>query len=134
MLWKKLLRALQFLIHPFRNPRPVQKPCFMRLPAEIRNRIYEYALGNNSGTLEYNLHSPNDAQLNQLRYVSRQLHNETSHIELKVNQSVNFVGALGDGPTATQLFLRCFKKSPKREAWLDTQCAVIKSGAGRSHE
>lgn len=71
------------------------------VPGEIRNKIHEYALGTNSGTV-YLLNAcgrpraryPTVKGHNQLKYTCRQLYNETAGLELKYND-FNFHARMG---------------------------------------
>jgi len=83
------------------SPRPSFE--FFRLPPEIRNQIYEYVLTTDSGQLKFNA-PPNPSwrplyrrqtgnmislsKFNKLRYVSREMYQETAFLEYKFNTLV----------------------------------------------
>jgi hypothetical protein len=69
----------------------VQQSPLLNLPAEIRNRIYEYALSTPSGKLNLNATSA-DKRINQLQYVSLQFRHETQLLEFKLNSIVQIAG------------------------------------------
>jgi hypothetical protein len=77
---------------------PLSDPPFFRLPGELRNRVYEYALttnktlrfiGANSGEkpklLEPDSRHAN-GEYNQLKYTCRQWYQETAGLEAKFNK------------------------------------------------
>jgi hypothetical protein len=82
---------------------PTRSSALFRLPAEIRNKVYEYVLSANSGHLRFNPppnaefldpypHQYGDRisihELSKLRYVCRQLHHETAYLEYEYNTLV----------------------------------------------
>jgi hypothetical protein len=69
----------------------VQQSPLLNLPAEIRNRIYEYALSTPSGKLNLNATSA-DKRINQLQYVSLQFRHETQLLEFKFHPIVQIAG------------------------------------------
>lgn len=81
----------------------------LRLPGEIRNRVYKYALYSPSGlhckrvyralwygerstrytlSIEDNHGGRSNVDINQLKYANRQLHSETAGLELKINRII----------------------------------------------
>ena len=72
--------------------------AFLSLPAELRNQIIAYALTSSTSTLQYNsplslrqskpvfedIHDPG-REFNQLKYVCKQLYDETAGLEVRYN-------------------------------------------------
>jgi phospholipid N-methyltransferase len=76
----------------------VQQSPLLNLPAEIRNRIFEYALSTPSGKLNLNATS-SDKRINQLQDVSLQVRHETQLLEFKLNPIVQIAGEVKSLPS-----------------------------------
>jgi len=112
------------------QPMSVVQPSrsrLLRLPGELRNRIYKYALAADQilqyfepkGREKGRLIEPNaDSDFNQMKYACRQLYSETAGLEIKYSS----VGFLGEYPTAkvpAQRFGTFFATlNPSRASWL----------------
>lgn len=111
-------------------------PALLRLPAEIRNKIYEYALHCDNDALQYRYwktkgnqrpifhaqHKSNkDVQdFNQLKFVCRQLYHETGSLEIQCN-ALAFKKIARWELEASAQFLRFVKALPREKLeWLRT--------------
>jgi hypothetical protein len=85
----------------------------LRLPGELRNKIYEYALSSqtplllnsDTGGLPAQLLSDIDGftqEFNQIKYVSKQLYAETAHTEMKYNDIMVSRKEMEDDPPGSQ--------------------------------
>jgi hypothetical protein len=108
---------------------PLSDPPFFRLPGELRNRVYEYALttdktlrfiGENSGEkpklLEPDSRHTN-GEYNQLKYTCRKLYQETAGLEAKFNK-IEIVSRRFPKAEPARLF-RIFltTSAPEKAAW-----------------
>jgi hypothetical protein len=91
-----------------------QSSTFLRLPAELRNTIYELVFTERSKIIPHT----GDAS-NQLRFVCQQLCQETSWLEFRYNNSITLIrqDVNQTGPT------RQLIKLPKRA--FDYLCTVV---------
>ncbi|KAF1840347.1 uncharacterized protein K460DRAFT_410938 [Cucurbitaria berberidis CBS 394.84] len=118
-----------------RPPQTQQAFPFLTLPAELRNRIYLYALtapdgikvrwrrSNSRWKKKPVMFTNSDKEeevcpINQLQYVNRQLHKETAGLELQYNRVI-FDGYPGsNGDTMKSLYVFAGRCTPTKLQWL----------------
>ncbi|KAF2791655.1 hypothetical protein K505DRAFT_376605 [Melanomma pulvis-pyrius CBS 109.77] len=110
--------------------------AFLRLPAEVRNNIYEYTLHCDDDALQYRYwktkrnqrpifhaqHKSNEdvQDFNQLKFVCRQLYHETRSLEIRCN-ALAFKQIARWELEASAQFLRFVKGLPRKKLkWLRT--------------
>ncbi|KAF2244808.1 hypothetical protein BU26DRAFT_508788 [Trematosphaeria pertusa] len=97
---------------------------FFRLPRELRDQVYDYALYAPDGLFyqyrpfdtvfpffasEEDTRDSIQPEINQLKYVCRQLHAETKGLVLKVNEAVNFTRFSIAHPSTVEQFQRLWE-------------------------
>jgi hypothetical protein len=117
---------------------------FLRLPAELRNQIYQLALStpeplvliskyDGLATLLLSDFDGVTREFNQLKYVNKQVFTETEHIELKYNDITVNRTKVEDDPPAAQFLNWVYAMMPPMHSWLDGATVVL-SDESKSYE